>query len=41
MNLNLFSRLMPREEQFTTLFCEQAKRIVEGARERAPRRASP
>ena len=33
MALNLFSRLMPREERFTELFCEQTKRIVEGARE--------
>jgi hypothetical protein len=35
MALNLFSRLMPREEQFTALFCEQAKHIVDGARELA------
>ena len=33
MALNLFSRLMPREEQFTRLFCEQTERIVDGARE--------
>ena len=33
MGLNLFSRLMPREERFTTLFCEQTKCIVDGARE--------
>lgn len=35
MALNLFSRLMPREEQFTRLFCEQTERIVDGARELA------
>ncbi len=33
MSLNLFSRLMPPEESFTALFCEQAQRIVEAARE--------
>ena len=33
MALNLFSRLMPREEAFTPLFCEQARCIVDGARE--------
>jgi uncharacterized protein Yka (UPF0111/DUF47 family) len=33
MALNLFSRLMPREEAFTPLFCEQTRCIVEGARE--------
>jgi uncharacterized protein len=33
MNLNLFSRLMPHEEAFTPLFCEQAQCIVDGARE--------
>lgn len=33
MNLNLFSRLMPHEEAFTPLFCEQTQCIVEGARE--------
>ena len=30
MSLNLFSRLMPAEEDFTPLFCEQAKRIRGG-----------
>ena len=33
MPFNLFSRLMPREEAFTPLFCEQTRCIVEGARE--------
>jgi predicted phosphate transport protein (TIGR00153 family) len=33
MGLNLFSRLMPREEPFTELFCEQTGCIVSGARE--------
>ena len=33
MSLNLFSRLMPAEADFTPLFCEQAKRIVEAAAE--------
>jgi predicted phosphate transport protein (TIGR00153 family) len=33
MSLNLFSRLMPPEESFTALFCEQAQRILEAARE--------
>src|SRR5205085_1479385 len=31
MALNLFSRLMPAEEAFTPLFCQQTKRIVEAA----------
>jgi len=31
MPLNLFSRLMPAQEAFTPLFCEQAQRIVEAA----------
>ena len=33
MALNFFSRFMPPEERFTHLFCEQAQRIVEAARE--------
>ena len=33
MALNLFGRLMPREEAFTRLFCEQTTCIVNGARE--------
>jgi predicted phosphate transport protein (TIGR00153 family) len=33
MPLNLFSRLMPREEAFTGLFCEQTQCIVRGAQE--------
>ncbi len=33
MALNLFSRLMPPEESFTALFCQQAERILEAARE--------
>lgn len=33
MSLNLFSRLMPPEESFTALFCEQAQRILEAAQE--------
>jgi len=33
MALNLFGRLMPREESFTTLFCEQAARILDAAQE--------
>ena len=33
MALNLFSRLMPREESFTALFCEQTKSIVAAAQE--------
>jgi uncharacterized protein len=31
MALNLFGRLMPREEEFTPLFCEQAQRILQAA----------
>ena len=33
MSLNLFRRLMPPEEAFTPLFCEQARCIVEAAGE--------
>ena len=33
MSLNLFSRLMPAEEAFTPLFCEQAQRILQAAEE--------
>jgi predicted phosphate transport protein (TIGR00153 family) len=33
MSLNLFGRLMPREEAFTALFCEQTRCIVQGAHE--------
>jgi predicted phosphate transport protein (TIGR00153 family) len=33
MALNLFSRLMPREEAFTALFCEQTRCIVQAAHE--------
>jgi uncharacterized protein len=33
MSLNLFSRLMPPEESFTALFCEQAQRILDAAHE--------
>jgi len=33
MPLNLFSRLMPPEESFTALFCEQAKHILQAAHE--------
>src|SRR5512140_1644830 len=33
MALNLVSRLMPPEESFTKLFCQQAERILEAARE--------
>ncbi len=33
MSLNLFGRFMPPETPFTALFCEQALRIVEAARE--------
>jgi len=33
MALHLFGRLMPRQESFTALFCEQARRIVEAAEE--------
>ncbi|MEO8631456.1 MAG: DUF47 family protein, partial [Betaproteobacteria bacterium] len=33
MPLNLFSRLMPREESFTALFCDQARAIVEASEE--------
>jgi len=33
MRMNLFARLMPREEAFTPLFCEQTRCIVDGARE--------
>src|SRR3954470_11604670 len=33
MALNLFSRLMPAEEAFTPLFCQQTKRIVEAAQQ--------
>lgn len=33
MGLNLFAALMPPEERFTGLFCEQALRIVEAAQE--------
>ena len=32
MSLNLFSRLMPAEEAFTPLFCEQAQCILRGGR---------
>lgn len=31
MALNVFSRFMPREENFTALFCEQARTIVQAA----------
>ena len=31
MSLNLFSRLMPAEEAFTPLFCEQAQHILQAA----------
>jgi uncharacterized protein len=33
MALNVFRRLMPREENFTTLFCELTESIVQAARE--------
>ena len=33
MALNLFSRLMPVEERFIPLFCDQANRILEAAQE--------
>ena len=33
MALNLFGRLMPVEEPFTALFCEQATHILEAAKE--------
>lgn len=33
MGLNLFGALMPPEERFTGLFCEQALRILEAAKE--------
>lgn len=33
MALNIFGRLMPREEGFTGLFCEQTRCIVHGAHE--------
>ena len=33
MGLNLFGALMPPEERFTGLFCEQASRILEAAKE--------
>jgi uncharacterized protein Yka (UPF0111/DUF47 family) len=33
MALNLFSRLMPRQENFTDLFCEQTRSIVAAAQE--------
>jgi uncharacterized protein len=33
MTLNLFRHLMPREESFTALFCEQTKCIVAAAQE--------
>jgi uncharacterized protein len=33
MALNLFGRLMPAEETFTALFCEQALHILEAAKE--------
>ena len=33
MSLNLFSRLMPQEESFTDLFCEQAQFILRAAQE--------
>lgn len=33
MALNLFGRLMPVEESFTILFCEQASHILDAARE--------
>src|SRR5258706_8605031 len=33
MALNVFSRLMPREENFTALFCEHTENIVRAAQE--------
>ena len=33
MALNLFGRLMPTEEPFTVLFCEQASHILDAAKE--------
>src|SRR4029453_15461387 len=33
MALNLFGRLMPVEESFTVLFCEQASHILDAAKE--------
>lgn len=33
MALNIFGRLMPAEVHFTALFCQQAERILEAARE--------
>lgn len=33
MAINVFARFMPREEDFTALFCEQAQRLVEAAQE--------
>ena len=33
MALNIFSRLMPPEESFTGLFCEQTQHILEAAKE--------
>jgi uncharacterized protein len=33
MALNVFSRLMPRQESFTPLFCDQARCILEAAQE--------
>ncbi|MEO8305494.1 MAG: DUF47 family protein [Betaproteobacteria bacterium] len=33
MPLNLFSRLMPPEESFTALFCEQAQHILQAAQQ--------
>lgn len=33
MALNVFARLMPREENFTLLFCEQARNLVQAAQE--------
>jgi hypothetical protein len=33
MGLNIFGRLMPREEAFTQLFCDQTRCIVQGAHE--------
>lgn len=33
MALNVFSRLMPREENFTALFCDQASALAQAAQE--------
>src|SRR3954463_14400417 len=33
MPLNIFSKLMPPDESFTALFCEQTKRIADAAQE--------